>query len=108
MIIASDSQIQLPKNVENATGNVAPDAAMSNRSNCLLHAMAKLKLIVSEKTKRIPECHAATIVQQALRRRGLEVGFADAWVDLGVDAGVGKRVETTLNKRGNAARPRAN
>ena len=54
--------------------------------------MEDLKLIVSSKSKIIPECHAAETVQRALRERGLEVGIVDAWVDLGVDTGVGKRV----------------
>ena len=63
-------------------------------------AMDKLKLIVSEKTKIIPKCEAAQVVQEALREQGLEVGIEDAWVDLGVDTAVGKRSEIRLNKRG--------
>ena len=70
-------------------------------------AMDDLKLIVDNKTKIIPECHAAEIVQRALRERGLEVGIADSWVDLGVDTGVGKRVKKKLIKRSAATNKRA-
>ena len=67
-----------------------------------LDTMEDPKVIVSDKTNIIPDCHAAEIVQQALRERNLEVGIAGYWVDLGVDTSAGnKRVEKRLNEIGN-------
>ena len=63
--------------------------------------MCRLQLIVSSKTKIIPQCEAALTVQSALKAKGIEVGIADHHVDLGVDTAVGKRCKVKHKKRAN-------
>ena len=66
-------------------------------------AMCRLQLTVSSKTKHIPHCEAALVVQAALKDAGIEVGIADSLVDLVVDAAVGKRCTVKSKKRATSA-----
>jgi hypothetical protein len=66
-------------------------------------AMCRLQLTVSSKTKLIPQCEAALVVQAALKDAGIEVGIADHHVDLGVDTAVGNKCTVKYKKRAHGA-----